>query len=347
MGVNLRELVSPIKKEITLASLANKIIALDAYNILHQFLAIIRQRDGTPLIDARGNITSHLNGLFYRTINLLENGIKPVYVFDGKPPELKLAEVTRRMQIREEAERKYREALARGDLEEARIYAQQTGKLTTQMVEDSKRLLTYMGIPWVQAPSEGEAQAAYMTMRGDVWASASQDYDSLLFGSLRLVRNLGITGKRKLPRKNIYVEVRPELIVLEELLKHYGITRKQLIAIGILLGTDYAPEGVKGIGIKRALRLIKEIKNTEKIFSAVRWEYKVSPEEIMEIFLNPEVAANYELKWMPPDREKVIRFLVDEHQFSLDRVSNALDGAEQAFNRFFRQQTLESWFGFG
>ncbi len=347
MGVNLRELVSPIKKEITLASLANKIIALDAYNILHQFLAIIRQRDGTPLIDARGNITSHLNGLFYRTINLLENGIKPVYVFDGKPPELKLAEVTRRMQIREEAERKYREALARGDLEEARIYAQQTGKLTTQMVEDSKRLLTYMGIPWVQAPSEGEAQAAYMTMRGDVWASASQDYDSLLFGSLRLVRNLGITGKRKLPRKNIYVEVRPELIVLEELLKHYGITRKQLIAIGILLGTDYAPEGVKGIGIKRALRLIKEIKNTEKIFSAVRWEYKVSPEEIMEIFLNPEVAANYELKWMPPDREKVIRFLVDEHQFSLDRVSNALDRAEQAFNRFFRQQTLESWFGFG
>lgn len=345
MGVNLRELVSPVKKELTLDSLARKAVAIDAYNMLYQFLATIRQRDGTPLMDAYGNVTSHLNGLFYRTINLVEHGIKPVYVFDGRPPELKAKEIEKRTRIRLEAEKKYKEALERGDLEEARIYAQQTGRLNTQMVEDSKKLLEYMGIPWVQAPSEGEAQAAYMTIKGDVWASGSQDYDSLLFGSKRLVRNLAITGRRKLPRKNVYVEVRPELIELEKLLEYHGITREQLIAIGILLGTDYAPEGVKGIGVKKALKLVKELKDPDKIFRAVDWESPVPPDEIFKIFIKPEVTDNYKLQWSQPDREKVIKLLVDEHQFSLDRVNNALDRLEKAYNAFFKQASLESWFG--
>lgn len=346
MGVNLRELVSPVKKELTFDSLARKVIALDAYNMLYQFLATIRQRDGTPLMDAYGNVTSHLNGLFYRTINFVEHGIKPVYVFDGKPPELKAKEIEKRTKIRLEAEKKYKEALERGDLEEARIYAQQTGRLNTQMVEDSKKLLEYMGIPWVQAPSEGEAQAAYMTIKGDVWASGSQDYDSLLFGSKRLVRNLAITGRRKLPRKNVYIEIKPELVELEKLLEYHGITREQLIVIGILLGTDYAPEGARGIGIKRALKLVKELKDPEKVFRAVHWESPVSPEEIFKIFVNPEVTDNYKLQWNPPDREKVIKLLVDQHQFSIERVNNALDRLEKAYNTFFKQASLESWFGF-
>ena len=346
MGVNLRELVAPIKKELTFDALARKAIALDAYNMLYQFLATIRQRDGTPLMDAYGNITSHLNGLFYRTINFMEHGIKPVYVFDGKPPELKAKEIEKRMKIRIEAEKRYKEAIARGDLEEARIYAQQTGRLTTLMVEDSKKLLEAMGIPWVQAPSEGEAQAAYMTIKGDVWASGSQDYDSLLFGSKRLVRNLAITGRRKLPRKNVYIEIKPELIELERLLEYHGITREQLIAIGILLGTDYAPEGVKGIGIKKALRLVKELKDPEKVFKAVQWSSPVPPEEIFRIFINPEKTDQYKLEWKPPDRERVIKLLVDEHQFSLDRVNNALDRLEKAYNTYFKQTSLESWFGF-
>lgn len=346
MGVNLRELVSPVRHEITLDDLARKAIALDAYNMLYQFLATIRQRDGTPLMDAYGRVTSHLNGLFYRTINFVEHGIKPAYVFDGKPPELKTREIEKRTHIRMEAEKKYREALQRGDLEEARVYAQQTGRLTSDMVEDSKKLLEYMGIPWVQAPSEGEAQAAYMASKGDVWASGSQDYDSLLFGTPRLVRNLAITGRRKLPRKNVYVEVKPELIELQELLKYHGITREQLIVIGILLGTDYAPEGVRGVGVKRALKLVKEAENPLKVFEIVKWEHDVPPTRIYELFANPQVTDNYKLEWKPPDREKIMKLLVDEHNFSPQRVENALNRLEKAYNTHFKQSSLESWFGF-
>ncbi len=346
MGVNLREMVAPVRREIELERLARRAVSIDAYNALYQFLATIRQRDGTPLMDVHGNVTSHLNGLFYRTINLMEAGIKPVYVFDGKPPEVKALELAQRMRVKEEAERKYREALERGDLEAARMYAQQTSRLTESMVEDAKKLLTYMGVPWVQAPSEGEAQAAYMVRKGDVWASASQDYDSLLFGSPRLVRNLTITGRRKLPRKDVYVEVKPELIVLDDLLKHYGITREQLVYIGILLGTDYNPGGVKGVGLKRALRLVKELKGIDEIYRALgNPPTPVEPEEIVKIFMEPPVTPDYKLEWREPDCEKVEEFLVEEHSFSRERVRNALKRAVEAYRRLFVQSSIEAWFG--
>jgi len=346
MGVNLRELVEEVKKQISLRDLSKKVIAIDAYNSLYQFLAIIRQPDGTPLMNRRGEITSHLSGLFYRTVNLLENGLKPVYVFDGKPPELKMLELEKRLQQKIIAEEKYREALARGDLEEARIYAQQTSRLTKEMVDAAKTLLDYMGIPWVQAPSEGEAQSAYMTLKGDVWASASQDYDSLLFGSKRLVRNLAITGRRKLPRKKVYIEITPELILLDDLLKMHGITREQLIDIAILIGTDYNPEGVKGIGPKRALRLVKTYGSIEKIKDILGKEaFPVDPLEIKRIFLEPEVTDDYELSWSTPDKEAIIGFLCYEYDFSRERVEKAVERAEKAVRMYFTQASLESWFG--
>ncbi len=344
MGVNIRELAEPVAVEVSLEQLAGRVIAVDAYNMLYQFLATIRQKDGTPLVDSRGNITSHLNGLFYRTTNFLELGIRVVYVFDGKPPELKARELERRQRLRAEAEQRYLEALERGELEEARLYAQQASRLTTPMVEDAKRLLSCMWVPVVQAPREGEAQAAFMTVRGDAWAAGSQDYDSLLFGGTRLVRNLGITGRRKLPRKDVYVEVKPELIELEKLLKEHGITREQLIVVGILVGTDYAPEGVKGIGVKKALKLVKELKTPEKVFKSVEWTHDVPPEKILEYFLHPEVTPAYRLEWRPPDRECILRLLVDEHDFSPERVENALQRLERAFKMHFKQTSLESWF---
>lgn len=344
MGVQLKELVAPVRVELELENLSAKVVVLDAYNALYQFLATIRQPDGTPLMDAMGRVTSHLNGLFYRTINLLEKGIKPVYVFDGKPPELKAAELERRMKVREEAERKYVEALERGELEEARLYAQQASRLSTSMVDDAKKLLDAIGVPWVQAPAEGEAQAAYMVARGDAWAAASQDYDSLLYGAPRLVRNLTITGRRKLPRREEYVEVKPELIELDKLLKYYGITRQQLVYIGLLLGTDYNPGGVKGVGPKKALKLIKELPNLEALARTVEWSFPVKPEDIAKLFLEPEVTSGYRLEWRRPDRDRVIEFLCDEHQFSRERVGTALERLEKAYESLFKQSTLESWF---
>ena len=345
MGVNLRELVEKVKKQINLKDLNKKVVAIDAYNMLYQFLAIIRQPDGTPLMNRRGEVTSHLSGLFYRTINLLENGIKPVYVFDGKPPELKTVVLEKRLQIKVEAEKRYREALARGDLEEARIYAQQTARLSKEMVDNAKTLLDYMGVPWVQAPSEGEAQSAYMTLKGDAWASASQDYDSLLFGSKRLIRNLAITGRRKLPRKNVYIEITPELILLDEILKEHEISREQLIDIAILVGTDYNPEGVKGIGVKRALKLVKTYGNIERIREILGKEaLPENVDQIKKIFLNPEVTDDYKLKWSMPDKEAIIRFLCYEHDFSRERVEKAVERAEKSLKIFSSQTSLESWF---
>ncbi len=348
MGVNLRELIPEnIRKSVDLPALRGKIIAIDAYNALYQFLTAIRQPDGTPLMDSKGRVTSHLSGLFYRTINIIEHGLKPVYVFDGKPPEIKAIEIARRKKVKEEAVRKYEEALAKGDLEAAKRYAQMSSKLTEDMVADAKKLLDVMGIPWVQAEAEGEAQAAYLSKKGDAWAAASQDYDSLLFGAPRLVRNLTITGRRKLPRKDVYIEIKPEIIELNELLKALGITREQLIDIAILLGTDYNPEGVKGIGPKRALTLIKTYGSLERVLKIIpKAEFPVDPLKIREYFLKPPINQNYKIEWREPDEKGIIEFLCGERDFSETRVKNAIERLKKAYREHIkgRQLGLELWF---
>ncbi|ASJ10986.1 flap structure-specific endonuclease [Thermococcus sp. P6] len=338
MGVQIGELVP--RREIELKNLHGRKVAVDAFNAIYQFLSTIRQRDGTPLMDSRGRITSHLSGLFYRNINLMEAGIKPAYVFDGEPPEFKRREIERRREARREAEEKWYEALETGNLEEAKKYAMRSTRVNETLINDSKRLLELMGIPVVQAPSEGEAQAAYMAARGSVYASASQDYDSLLFGAPKLVRNVTITGRRKLPGKNVYVEVKPELIVLEEVLRELGIDREKLIELAILVGTDYNPGGVKGIGPKKALSIVK---NSRDPLGKYR-DGEVDLYAIKEFFLNPPVTDDYELRWREPDEEGILKFLCDEHDFSEERVKNGLERLKKAVKEG-KQATLEGWFG--
>ncbi|NJD99747.1 flap endonuclease-1 [Thermococcus sp. LS1] len=339
MGVQIGELIP--RKEIELENLYGRRVAIDAFNAIYQFLSTIRQRDGTPLMDSQGRITSHLSGLFYRTINLMEAGIKPAYIFDGKPPDFKKKELEKRREAREEAEEKWYEALERGDLEEAKKYAMRATRVNEELINDAKTLLELMGIPVIQAPSEGEAQAAYMAAKKKVYASASQDYDSLLFGAPKLVRNLTITGRRKLPGKNVYVEVKPELIVLEEVLKELGIDREKLIEMAVLVGTDYNPGGIKGIGPKKALTIVKRTKDPLKKYQK---ESEVDLYAIKEFFLNPPVTDDYELKWREPDEEDIIKFLCDEHDFSEERVKNGLERLKKAV-KAGKQSTLESWFG--
>ncbi|USG99059.1 flap endonuclease-1 [Thermococcus argininiproducens] len=338
MGVPIGELVS--KKELELENLNGRKVAIDAFNAIYQFLSTIRQRDGTPLMDSKGRITSHLSGLFYRTINLTEAGIKPVYVFDGKPPEFKKKELEKRAEAREEAREKWELALARGDLEEAKKYAQRASKVNELLIEDAKKLLELMGIPWVQAPSEGEAQAAYMASKGDVWASASQDYDSLLFGTPKLVRNLTITGRRKLPGKDVYIEVKPELILLEDVLNGLKLTREKLIELAILVGTDYNPGGIKGLGPKKALEIVRHSKDPLLKYQKTS---DVDLYAIKEFFLNPPVTNEYKLEWKMPDEEGVLRFLCDEHDFSEERVKNGLERLKKAI-KAGKQFTLDAWF---
>jgi len=327
MGIQISEIIP--KKEVELVDLAGKKIAIDAFNTIFQFLSIIRDRfTGEPLKDSKGRVTSHLSGLMYRTINFVEAGIKPIYVFDGEPPKLKKRTQEEREQIRQEAREKWKEALRKG--EAAMKYAQAASQLTDEMLKDAKKLLELMGIPYLQAPSEGEAQCSFMTKKGDVFATGSQDHDALLFGSPRLVKNLSIAGRKKVPNKEVYIDVKPELIELKEVLESLGLNQKQLVIMGILIGTDYN-EGVKGFGPKRSLEIVKEEKTLERVLKKVKWEEKVDPQEVMKLFLEPKVTEKYEFKWKPPEEEKLTKFMVDEHDFSRERVEKAIQKLQERF----------------
>jgi flap endonuclease-1 len=344
LGVNLRDLVP--KTAVKLEDLSGKSIAIDAYNALYQFLAIIRQPDGTPLKDSRGIVTSHLSGLLYRTSNLVEMGIKPIYVFDGIPPALKEVEIKRRMKAKEEALVRYEQALKEGKTEEARMYAQATSRVKDYMAEDSKKLLDLMGIPWIQAPSEGEAQAAHLTKRGNADYCASQDYDSLLFGALKLIRNVTISGRRKLPGKNVFIEVVPEVVELANVLRECGITHEQLVDVGILVGTDFNPDGIKGLGPKTALKIIKEHGTLEDALPHMKnVEFPAEPQRIREIFLRPKVTDYYQIVWKEPDVEGVIDFICRQRDFSEDRVRKAIEKMQEGTKKLRGKTTLEKWFG--
>lgn len=330
MGVNLKELI--LRKEIVFDDLKGKILAVDTHNHLYQYLTTIRSADGKPLMDSKGNITSHLTGIFSRTSNLLQRGIKLVFIFDGKPPELKYREIEKRSELKNEAAVLYERAVKEKNIEDMRKYASRTSRLTDYMVEEAKRLISALGCPVIQASSEGEAQAAHLVKNGEAFATASQDFDSLLFGSTRLLRNMSITQKKKLPGKLGYESVKPEIINLQESLKKIGINHKQLIAVAMLIGTDYNPGGIRGIGPKNALKLVTKHKNDfEGLFNEADWNshFNFGWEEVFGIITKMPITDRYTLKWKNPDRSEIVELLCKEHDFSRERVDSTIKKIEE------------------
>lgn len=340
VGLDLKQLC--VRERTHLESFTSKIVAIDAYNAIYQFLSIIRGPDGMPLSDHNGKITSHISGLFYRNINFLSLGIKPVYVFDGKPPSLKSAEIQRRKQVKKDATIKYEIAISEGNYVEAKKFAQQTSVLRDDMIEESKKFLDLFGIPSIQAPTEGEATAAFLTTNGKAHASASQDFDSLLFGAKRLVRNFTNSGKRKLPNRNTTIEVEPELISLDKTLLELGLTREQLVDVGILIGTDFNPDGFERIGPKTALKMIKENERLENIPQIQDKLQQIEYKQIREIFLNPQVNDVPEIKFGTIDYPGITNYLTKEKSFSLDRVETSLNRLRKSLEK--KSQNLEKWF---
>ncbi|NMC10799.1 MAG: flap endonuclease-1 [Methanothrix sp.] len=336
MGVDLGDLLQ--RKKIEIKGLSGKWVAVDAFNTLYQFLSIIRQKDGTPLMDSQGRVTSHLSGLLYRTTNLMEAGIKVAFVFDGEAPSFKAGTLAQRAKVRDKAADAWESARAAG--EDGFKYAQAASRISSEILQDARRLIHAMGLPVVQASSEGEAQAAYMAIKGSVDVVGSQDYDSLLFGAPLVVRNLAITGKRKLPGKNIYVDVEPEMIDLEEGLKSLGITRRQLVEIGIMCGTDYNP-GLPRVGPKTALKLIREMGDLESVL-ADREETIENFAQIREFFLHPDVTDQYTIKMSRPRIDEIVSFLVDERSFDLERVEKTVSRLDEVYKS--GQCTLDRWF---
>lgn len=340
LGVNLTPII--VKETTQLQSLRGRSLAVDANNMLYQFLALIRTRDGTPLEDSRGNITSHLAGLMFRTTRLMHDyDINLIFAFDGKPPPLKEAEIIKRHELREKATTEWKRALEAGDYATAFSKAVMTSRLTKPMVEDAKQLLQLLGIPFVQAPSEAEAQTAYMTMRGDVWASSSRDYDSLLFGTPRLVRYLTISGREFLPSKGISRPLKPELITLSELLTHHMISRNQLIDLAILVGTDFN-KGVKGIGPKTALKLLKERGRLEDLPGKIRSKMPRHYKEVRKTFLSPKITSDYTLQYNDLQKEKLYEFLCDQRGFSKSRVRIAIQRMQKVHSKK-KQVGLKKW----
>ena len=333
MGVALRDIIAEYKTPVTWEALPG-VAAIDANNALYQFLTIIRQPDGTPLMDRKGRVTSHLSGILFRVSSFMEKGIKPVFVFDGKPTALKQATIDERRKLRNEAGEKWKEAVERGDEEEAYKQARSSTRVDTTIVETSKELLRLMGIPVVQAPGEGEAQASYMVAKGDARYVVSQDYDTLLFGAPLLVRNLTVSGKRKIRGRQITVS--PERIVLADTLAGLHLTREQLIEIGILVGTDFNP-GVEGVGAKTGLKIVQKGEFAQKLKEK---QPDFDPAPVMEMFLHPPVTDDYSLAAGHMDAEAIRRMLCDGYDFSPERVDRALEG----FTVKAGQKTLESWF---
>lgn len=327
MGVKLKDIVEP--KKIDFKYLEGRAVSIDAFNTLYQFLSTIRQRDGRPLTDEHGNVTSHLSGILYRNSSMVEKDIKPIYVFDGQSSELKSDTQAKRREVRDEAEKIYKEALAKGDTEKARKFAMRSSKLSPEIIESSKKLLTLMGIPYVEAKGEGEAQAAYLVANGDAYAVASQDYDCLLFGAKRVVRNLAVNSNLG----NL------EFYELNNVLNELDITREELIDMGILIGTDFC-EGMKGVGAKTALKLAHKGQLKEKL-AELQKESTHDLDEVRELFLNHEVNTDYKIKWEKPKQEKIIEFLCYEHGFSEDRVIKASDKLK---NLSSSQGSLDAWF---
>lgn len=333
MGVALREVLRDYKVPVGWDSLSGT-AAIDGNNALYQFLTIIRQPDGTPLMNSEGKVTSHLSGLFFRTARFLEYGLKPVYVFDGKPPDLKSTTIAKRRESRDKAGDAWKVAQEVGDVAESYKQARASTRVDEWIISSSKELLTAMGIPFVDAPSEGEAQAAYMVQKGDLDFSVSQDYDSLLFGVPVLVRNLTVSGKRRVRGRTITVE--PEKLRLSEVLEGLGITRENLIEMSILIGTDFNA-GIKGIGPKTALKIVRN-----DAFHATLEEKApdFDPEPVMEFFRSPPVTDDFHTAWEKPDGDALRDLLCGRYEFSAERV----DAVLKKMRTNAGQKTLDQWF---
>jgi len=341
VGFNLSPIV--VKQQLKLEDLKGRSLAVDANNMLYQFLALIRMRDGRPFTDAQGRTTSHLVGLLLRTTRLIADyDIRPVFVFDGKPPQLKMKTLHKRREYRERARKEWEDAVNAGDLSKAWSKATRMNSLTQEMQTDSKKVLSLLGVPCIQAPEEGEAQAAHMAAKGDVWAANSRDYDSVLFGAPRLVRYVTISGQEFLPSKGIARPLIPELIELQKLLDTLRISREQLVDLAILVGTDFN-EGIHGVGPKTALNLIKAHSHLEDLPAQYREKVPENLIELRRIFLNPTVTNEYDIRFGRLDEVGLFRFLCDERSFSRDRVELAVRRMRQFYAR--ERSKLTQWLG--
>ncbi|KAH0842167.1 Flap endonuclease 1 [Fonsecaea pedrosoi] len=319
-------------------------VAIDASMSIYSFLIAVRS-DGQQLMSDTGETTSHLMGMFYRTLRMVDNGIKPLYVFDGAPPKLKSGELAKRFARKNEASDQHEEAKETGTAEEVEKFSRRTVRVTREHNEECRRLLKLMGIPYIVAPTEAEAQCAVLARAGKVYAAASEDMDTLTFNSPILLRHLTFSEQRKEPIQEIH---------LDKTLEGLGMDRNQFIDLCILLGCDYL-DPIPKVGPNTALKLIREHGSLEGVVDFIEndtkkrytipedWPYK----EARELFLHPDVRSaddpECDFKWEAPDVEGLVQFLVHEKGFNEDRVRSAAQKLQKNV-KTAQQSRLEGFF---
>lgn len=341
MGTQIGDLL--IKREISIPELSGKTLGFDGYNIIYQFLTTIRSLDGDLLTTKDGIVTSHLIGLFHRLTNLMENDVNIVFVFDGKSLELKRETLQKRKDLKIDAEIKAKKAEEDEDFEERNKLMKRTARITPEMINDVKMLFDAMGIPYLTAEADGEAQLAVMNSLGKINGVVTQDFDTLLFGGKDLYRNLTMSGKKKAPGKDYYIQIKPEYISLEENLKSLQITREKLIWLGMLIGTDFNNK-VPKIGPKTAIKLVSEFESFEDILKKLTHEPDFDPKEIQNLFMHPPYNEDYTIKQKDFDFAKTHELLIDKYEFNKERVENTLNNLEKVITEKKKQPRLSKWF---
>nr|CDS32938.1 flap endonuclease 1 [Hymenolepis microstoma] len=295
-------------------------VAIDASMSLYQFLVAVRS-EGNNLTNEAGESTSHLMGMFYRTIRMLENGLRPVYVFEGKPPNLKSGELAKRTERREENAKQLNKAEELGDSEAINKYSRRLVQVTPQHNEDCKYLLRLMGVPVVEAPGEAEAQCAALAKSGKVYAVGTEDMDALCFGAPVLLRHLTFSEARKLPIQEFN---------LQTVLASMDLTMEQFVDLCIMLGCDYC-ETIKGIGPKKSVELIQRYKSIDALLDTLdRKKYSI-PEgwiykQAAQLFFEPDITdpETIELKWTEPDEVGIVEFMCVKNGFNEERIRNGV-----------------------
>ena len=328
MGCNLKDLATPTRVRLT--DLAGQRVGIDAFLTAFQFLTTMRDRspegDGMPLRAKDGRYVSHLMGFLQRTCTLLEAGIVPVYAFDGESPALKADELAARRTRRLEAEAQYAAARAAEDHRLAQKLAARIMHYSPEMVEETKTLLDLLGVPWVAAAAEGEAQAAIMAQRGHLDVVATQDWDALLYGSPVLVRHLMADGTKSYGKV-----IHAERIDLEQMREAIGLTQAQLVDLGIMIGTDFHP-GIRGVGPKTGLKLLHKHGTLEEVCAAKGAEVPDNIDEVRAIFHDhPATETDVEsLRLGKVDMAGLTQFLQVERNFSQRRMDDAMERLKQA-----------------
>ena len=331
----LKEKASSSIKPVNTSRLTGKYIAVDASLAIYQFLANVRSM-GQVLTDADGNVTSHLQGLLSRTVRLVSEGIIPVYVFDGKPPELKSDEIEKRIERKKKAEEELSKAIEEGNTDNIDKFSRRTIRLEKEQVDECKKLLELMGIPFIEAPCEAEAQCAALCKKGICYAVSTEDMDTLAFGSPRLIRYLtGSFSKNKEPIE----------ITFKNVIEEIGFTYEEFVDLCILFGCDYTST-IDKVGYKTAYNLMSECKSIEKIIEKYGSHYNV-PENFnykgaRQLFFEHEVITDYKPRLKDPNEAELKKFLVDEKNFSAAKIDKIINDLRKLKKE--RQTTMDSFF---